>query len=244
VVIANDNTVASGSWWPLTPEKIERAQEMALPAAAAGRVPRRLLGPVPAGAEPVVPGAHRRRAHLQEERAARRRRRAADRGVFGDCIAGGGYMPIISDRVVMTEQAYMVIAGAALIKGAKSAEAVEPRHRRARGARPPVGLRRRARARRRHRDRVIRREIGELASSGRRLLPARRGPAPPAFDAAELGALFPADHREAYDVEQVLARLVDDSPVPRGAAARGREMIVGVGRVGGLWWASSPTAKA
>jgi acetyl-CoA carboxylase carboxyltransferase component len=41
-------------------------------------------------------------------------------GVFGDCIAGGGYMPIISDRVIMTEQAYMVIAGAALIKGAKS----------------------------------------------------------------------------------------------------------------------------
>ena len=30
VVIANDNTVASGSWWPLTPEKIERAQEIAL----------------------------------------------------------------------------------------------------------------------------------------------------------------------------------------------------------------------
>jgi len=30
VVIANDNTVASGSWWPLTPEKIERAQEVAL----------------------------------------------------------------------------------------------------------------------------------------------------------------------------------------------------------------------
>jgi acetyl-CoA carboxylase carboxyltransferase component len=30
MVIANDNTVASGSWWPLTPEKIERAQEMAL----------------------------------------------------------------------------------------------------------------------------------------------------------------------------------------------------------------------
>src|SRR5262249_16696039 len=41
-------------------------------------------------------------------------------GVFGDCIAGGGYMPIISDRVYMTESAYMVIAGAALIKGAKS----------------------------------------------------------------------------------------------------------------------------
>ena len=30
VVIANDNTVASGSWWPQTPEKIQRAQEIAL----------------------------------------------------------------------------------------------------------------------------------------------------------------------------------------------------------------------
>src|SRR5262249_56724648 len=41
-------------------------------------------------------------------------------GVHGDCIAGGGYMPIISDVVYMTEQAYMVIAGAALVKGAKA----------------------------------------------------------------------------------------------------------------------------
>ena len=30
MVIANDNTVASGAWWPRTPEKIERAQKMAL----------------------------------------------------------------------------------------------------------------------------------------------------------------------------------------------------------------------
>ena len=46
MVIANDNTVASGSWWPRTPEKIERAQEMALrlrlPASAGRRgTPRR-----------------------------------------------------------------------------------------------------------------------------------------------------------------------------------------------------------
>src|SRR5215831_6557714 len=30
MVIANDNTVASGAWWPRTPEKIQRAQMMAL----------------------------------------------------------------------------------------------------------------------------------------------------------------------------------------------------------------------
>ena len=43
VVIANDNTVASGSWWPQTPEKIQRAQEIALRLRLAGRLPRRLL---------------------------------------------------------------------------------------------------------------------------------------------------------------------------------------------------------
>ena len=30
MVIANDNTVASGAWWPMTPEKIERAQHIAM----------------------------------------------------------------------------------------------------------------------------------------------------------------------------------------------------------------------
>ena len=68
----------------------------------------------------VLRGRTRRRAHLQEERPARGAGVPQVAGVFGDCIAGGGYMPIISDRVYMTESAYMVIAGAALIRGAKS----------------------------------------------------------------------------------------------------------------------------
>ena len=120
VVIANDNTVASGAWWPKTPEKIQRAQEVAerlrLPVVylvdCSGlflpEQSRSFSGRTGAG-------------HIFTKNA-----RLADAGVpqlagvFGDCIAGGGYMPIISDRVVMTESAYMVIAGAALIRGAKS----------------------------------------------------------------------------------------------------------------------------
>ena len=120
VVIANDNTVASGAWWPRTPEKIERAQQMALRL----RVPTIYLVDCSG-------------LFLPEQRRSFAGARGAGHifamnsllsdagvpqiaGVFGDCIAGGGYMPIISDRVYMTEQAYMVIAGAALIKGAKS----------------------------------------------------------------------------------------------------------------------------
>jgi len=120
MVIANDNTVASGAWWPLTPEKIERAQHIALRL----RLPVIYLVdcsglylpeqsrsfPGPTGAAYIFKMNSLLSANGVPQIAA----------VFGDCIAGGGYMPIISDRVYMTEQAYMVIAGAALIKGGKS----------------------------------------------------------------------------------------------------------------------------
>ena len=59
MVIANDNTVASGAWWPRTPEKIQRAQMMALRAAHPDDLPRRLQRPVPARA---VEAAFRARA--------------------------------------------------------------------------------------------------------------------------------------------------------------------------------------
>ena len=99
MVIANDNTVASGSWWPRTPEKIERAQEMA----------RRLALPViylvdcsglylpeQSRSFPGRTGA----GHIFKKNAELSNAGVPQiAGVFGDCIAGGGYMPIISDRV-------------------------------------------------------------------------------------------------------------------------------------------------
>src|SRR5688572_13071056 len=94
IVVANDNTVASGAWWPRTPEKIERAQAIA----------RRLRLPVvylvdcsglflpeQSNSFSGATGA----GHIFTQNA----RLAAEgvpqiAGVFGDCIAGGGYMPI------------------------------------------------------------------------------------------------------------------------------------------------------
>ena len=125
-------------------------------------------------------------------------------GVFGDCIAGGGYMPIISDRVYMTEQAYMVIAGAALIKGAKSEKITSLDI-----GGPEVHvhqsrLRRRPRAQRRGRSSTsLRRDVERLAlEQRRRLLPRRRGGRwASGFPATELSGIIPTDHREGYDAE-------------------------------------------
>jgi 3-methylcrotonyl-CoA carboxylase beta subunit len=235
VVIANDNTVASGSWWPGTPEKIERAQEVGLSL----RIPviylvdcSGLFLPEQARSFPGRTGA----GHIFKKNS-----QLSDAGVpqvagvFGDCIAGGGYMPIISDRVYMTEQAYMVIAGAALIQGAKAQELSSLDI-----GGPEVHVHKSGCADERVPDdeaciKAIREEISRTASSG---APFRRGgeeAADPAFPPEELDLLFPPDHRMAYDARQVLARLVDRSLFWEILPDRGQEIICGVGRVGGLW---------
>jgi hypothetical protein len=57
----------------------------------------------------------------------------------------------------------------------------------------------------------------------------------PRFQTAELAGLIPVDHREAYDANQVLARLVDQSLFWEVMPEVGEEMICGVGRVAGLY---------
>ncbi len=235
MVIANDNTVASGSWWPKTPEKIERAQEMA----------RRLRLPVvylvdcsglylpeQSNSFPGLTGAghiFKKNSELAEAGVAQ------IAGVFGDCIAGGGYMPIISDRVVMTEQAYMVIAGAALIKGAKSQKLSSLSI-----GGPEIHVHQSGCADVRVPDdeaaiAVIRAEVAKLPSTALDFYRHGEGAAEPNFPPTELTGLFPADHRRSYAIEEILARLVDSSLFWECLPDRGEEMIVGVGRVSGLY---------
>ncbi len=235
VVIANDNTVASGSWWPLSPEKIERGQEVALKL----RLPvvylvdcSGLFLPEQALSFPGKRGA----GHIFKMNSLLAANGVPQiAGVFGDCIAGGGYMPIISDRVFMTESAYMVIAGAALIKGAKSLSLTSLDI-----GGPEVHVHQSACADVRVPDDAaaldhIRAEIEKLPTTAAPFYRHGAAPAPPRFDPAELAVLLPDDHREVYAMREVLARLLDDSLFAELMPDRGEEMICGVGRVGGLW---------
>ncbi|MEM6294354.1 MAG: carboxyl transferase domain-containing protein, partial [Myxococcota bacterium] len=235
MVIANDNTVASGSWWPMTPEKIQRAQQMALRM----RLPTiylvdcsGLFLPEQSRSFPGAKGA----GHIFKMNSLLSAHGVPQlAGVFGDCIAGGGYMPIISDRVYMTEQAYMVIAGAALIKGAKSQKMtslgiggpeVHVHQSRCADVRVPD-------------DETLlsclRDEVARLPGSAVDYYRGGAGPVDPGFPSAELAGLMPSDHREAYDVTEVMARLCDQSMFWEVMAGSGEEMVCGVGRVGGLF---------
>ncbi len=235
VVIANDNTVASGSWWPRTPEKIQRAQEMALRL----RVPVVYLvdcsGLFLPEQRKSFPGA-RGAGHIFKKNALLSANGVPQiAGVFGDCIAGGGYMPIISDRVYMTEQAYMVIAGAALIKGAKSEKLTSLDI-----GGPEIHVHQSGCADVRVPDdeallTCIRADVRKLPSSGAEFYRHGVGAMEPAFAPRELSGLVPADHRESYDAMEVLARVCDQSLFWECMPSLGEEIICGVGRVGGLY---------
>ncbi len=235
IVVANDNTVASGSWWPRTPEKIIRAQQMALKLKV-----------------PVIYLVDCSGLFLPEQGRSFSGRGAAGHifmknselsaagvpqiaGVFGDCIAGGGYMPIISDCVFMTEQAYMVIAGAALIQGAKSQNLSSLD---IGGADVHVHLSACA-DQRVPDDRAcldaIRGEVAKLSSSSVDYYRRGADADEPEFPLQELREVIPTDSTTPYDSREVIARLVDSSLFWEVLPDVGNEIIVGIGRISGLY---------
>lgn len=235
VAIANDNTVASGAWWPRSPEKIIRAQEIALRL----KLPVAYLVDCSGLFLPeqgrTFPG-QRGSGHIfymNSQLSAAGVPQVA--GVFGDCIAGGGYMPIISDKVFMTEQAYMVIAGAALIQGAKSLNlsSIDIG-----GADVHVHVSHCADERVPDDATAIERIRGEIATLASSAAPFYRhgvDPADPFYDASEIAALVPTRAADPYDVRGLLARLVDDSLFWEVLPDVGQEVVTGVARIGGLY---------
>ena len=129
VVVANDATVKAGAWWPETIAKILRAQEIAMRC----RIPIVYLVdsagvnlPYQSGVFPGKYGAARifyynslMRRYLGIPQIA---------AVMGPCIAGGAYLPALSDVIVMVEgTSFMGLGGPNLVKGAigQSVEAEE-----------------------------------------------------------------------------------------------------------------------
>ena len=120
VIVANDATVKAGAWWPETIHKILRAQEIAM----RNRLPIVYLVdsagvnlPYQDGIFPGQYGAARifyynslmrRKLHVPQIAA-----------VMGMCIAGGAYLPALSDVIIMVEgTSFMGLGGPNLVKGA------------------------------------------------------------------------------------------------------------------------------
>ena len=120
VIVSNDATVKAGSWWPETITKILRAQEIAM----RQRIPIIYLVdsagvnlPYQGGVFPGQYGAARifyynslMRRYLHVPQIA---------AVMGSCVAGGAYLPALSDVIYMVEgTSFMGLGGPNLVKGA------------------------------------------------------------------------------------------------------------------------------
>lgn len=206
VVVANDATVKAGAWWPETIHKILRAQEVAM----RNRLPIVYLVDS-AGVnlplqDDIFPGRYGAGRIFYYNALMRRRLRLPQyAAVMGPCVAGGAYLPALSDFIVMVEgTSFMGLGGANLVKGATGQVVDAETLGGARMHTSKSGV------------------AHYLAADDRACLALLRGriadlPAPiavspgtaPARSADGLLDLLPADHRLPYDVDTILACVFD-----------------------------------
>jgi 3-methylcrotonyl-CoA carboxylase beta subunit len=234
VVVANDATVKAGAWWPETIRKMLRAQEIAMRC----RIPIIYLVdsagvnlPYQGGVFPGQYGASRifyynsiMRHYLKVPQIA---------AVMGPCIAGGAYLPALSDVILMVEgTSFMGLGGPNLVKGA-TGQIVEAEE--LGGARTHTAVSGVAHYRVAD-DRACVARIRELVDELPYQPPADAGhrAAASARDPRELYALLPEDHRHTYDMREVLACLLDAGRLDEFQAEYAPEMICGTARLNGI----------
>ena len=234
VVVANDATVKAGSWWPETIKKILRAQEIAM----RSRVPIIYLVdsagvnlPYQGGVFPGQYGAARifyynsiMRRYLKVPQIA---------AVMGPCIAGGAYLPALSDIIIMVEgTSFMGLGGANLVKGATGQTIDNETLGGARTHNELSGVAHYRVADDQTCIEKIREFVSELprSVSSAALQPARE----PLRPIEELYDIIPEDHRQPYDARKLLECLLDDGHLDEFQADYAKEMITGHGRIRGI----------
>jgi 3-methylcrotonyl-CoA carboxylase beta subunit len=231
VVVANDATVKAGSWWPETIPKILRAQEIAMRC----RVPIVYLVdsagvnlPYQGGVFPGQYGASRifyynsiMRRYLHVPQLA---------AVMGQCVAGGAYLPALSDVIIMVKgTSFMGLGGPNLVKGA-TGQSVDAEslggavmHTSVSGvahytAEDDTDCLNR-----------LRRLIERLPPSACPTVPR-----PVSSTSEALYDLLPADHRMSYDMTALLRALADDGTIDEFQEHLAREMMCADITMGGM----------
>ena len=235
VVVANDATVKAGSWWPETIKKILRAQEIAM----RSRVPIIYLVdsagvnlPYQGGVFPGQYGAARifyynsiMRHYLHVPQIA---------AVMGPCVAGGAYLPALSDIIVMVDgTSFMGLGGANLVKGATGQTIDNETLGGARAHNEISGVAHYRVANDEECIAKIREFVSELPLNESRSLQMSKSKEPGRAE-LELYDLIPDDHRHPYDAHAVLRCIIDEGHLDEFQADYAKEMICGHARIRGI----------
>jgi 3-methylcrotonyl-CoA carboxylase beta subunit len=235
IIVANDATVKAGAWFPITGKKNLRAQEIAME----NRLPIIYLVDSAGVFLPMQDEIFPDKEHFG--RIFRNNAKMSSMGipqisaVMGSCVAGGAYLPIMSDEaLIVNETGTIFLAGSYLVKAAIG-ENIDNEtlggattHCEISGV-TDYKAENDADALKTIRDLVD--KIGSFDKAGF----SREEPKAPKEDEKELLGILPELRTKEYDMRDLIARLVDDSKFTEYKKEYGKTIITAYARIDG--WA-------
>jgi len=235
VIVANDATVKAGAWFPITCKKNLRAQEIAME----NRLPIVYLVDSAGVFLPMQSEIFPDKEHFG--RIFRNNAVMSSMGItqiaaiMGPCVAGGAYLPIMSDEAMIVDKTGSVfLAGSHLVKAAIGEEIDNEALGGATVHCEISGVTDHKMKNDEECLKKIRSIIGKLGERPRAGFN-RVTPKPPKFPPHEIYGILPVDRTKPFDMHQILARIVDESELDEYKAGFGKTIIAGYARVDG--WA-------
>ncbi|BDQ02324.1 carboxyl transferase domain-containing protein [Ignavibacterium sp.] len=235
VIVANDATVKAGAWFPITAKKNLRAQEIAME----NRLPIIYLVDSAGVFLPLQDEIFPDKEHFG--RIFRNNAKMSSMGIpqiaaiMGPCVAGGAYLPIMSDEALIVEgEGSVFLAGSHLVKAAIG-EVIDNES--LGGARVQSNISGVTDYIMKNDEECIQQirnlvsKLGEFPKAGFNRIESK----PPKFEQKEIYSLLPEDQIKPYDMYEVIARIVDNSEIDEYKAGYGKTIITAYARIDG--WA-------
>ena len=233
MIIANDATVKAGAFFPMTAKKVIRAQNIAIE----NRVPTIYLvdsaGVFLPLQEDVFPDTDDFGRVFRNNAVLSALGVPQIAAIMGMCVAGGGYLPVMCDHVLMTDGSGLFLAGPALVQAAigqkYSAEELG-------GAAMHATISGTVDYREPNDEACIARIRAIVEKWGyRRQSPwDRKQPAEPALAAEEIYGIYDPSPARPYDMKEILARIVDAGHFDEYKPEYGKTLVCGYARIGGF----------
>jgi 3-methylcrotonyl-CoA carboxylase beta subunit len=233
MIIANDATVKAGAFFPITAKKVIRAQNIAIE----NRIPTIYLvdsaGVFLPLQEDVFPDTDDFGRVFRNNAVMSALGISQIAAIMGMCVAGGGYLPVMCDHVLMTDGSGLFLAGPALVQAAIgqkiSAEELG-------GATMHSAISGTVDFHEANDEACLARIRAIVEKWGyRRQSPwDRKKPVDPALAPEEIYGIYDSSPARPYDMKEILARIVDASMFDEYKPEYGKTLICGYARIGGF----------
>ncbi|MGH2360652.1 MAG: acyl-CoA carboxylase subunit beta [bacterium] len=234
MIIANDATVKAGAFFPMTAKKVIRAQNIAME----NRIPTIYLvdsaGVFLPLQEDVFPDTDDFGRVFRNNAVMSAMGIPQITAIMGMCVAGGAYLPVMCDHILMTEGSGLFLAGPALVQAAIGQKITAEE---LGGVKVHAGVSGTVDFREPDDESCIARIRALVDKMGHR--PGapfdRKAARAPAHPAEDICGIFESDPARQYDMREVIARIVDGSEWEEYRAEYGQTVLCGYARIGG--WA-------